>query len=180
MAVCVHEMQPAALVELVNEWGTAPRAEAGEQGLPYPPRAGLLDRLGIPTSAAPRSDRAWTALADRLHPVFATGSPAERVRLVNDLLTASGVRPTLRPNGVGTEPGWLVDHPRHALLGAAAVTLRTLCLGGSAERLGVCAARHCADVYLDGSPTGRRRFCSLTCQNRARVAAFRRRRAATA
>src|ERR687893_781219 len=41
----------------------------------------------------------------------------------------------------------------------------------------IFAARQCADVYVDTSPAGRRRFCCLTCQNRARAAAFRQRHA---
>lgn len=178
MVVRVREMQPAALVELVNEWGTTPRAEAGEQDHPYPPHTVLTGRLGIPRSATPSSDRALAAIADRLHPVFATDSTARRVRLVNALLADSDVRPAVRPGEPGAE-GWIVDDPKTALLAAAAVTLRTQFAVHAVERLGVCAGQHCADVYIDGSPTARRRFCSLTCQNRARVAAFRRRRAAT-
>lgn len=176
MAVHVREMQLAALVELVNEWGTIPRAVAGEEGDPYPPRATLSGRLGIPRSATPRNDQDLVALADRLHPIFATEDAARRVRLVNALLTASGVRPRLS-NDETVTGSWLVDDPDNALLAAAAVTLRTQFIQHSAERLGTCVGHNCADVYIDSSPTGKRRFCSLTCQNRARVAAFRRRRA---
>jgi predicted RNA-binding Zn ribbon-like protein len=73
--------------------------------------------------------------------------------------------------------GWLVDDPRHAVLAAAAVTLRAQLSGHPGQRLGTCTGRRCADVYVDTSPGGRRRFCSIPCQNRARVAAFRSRRA---
>ncbi|WP_425554615.1 CGNR zinc finger domain-containing protein [Kribbella sancticallisti] len=41
--------------------------------------------------------------------------------------------------------------------------------------MGTCAADGCADVYIDVSARAHRRFCSVTCQNRTRVAAFRRR-----
>jgi predicted RNA-binding Zn ribbon-like protein len=44
------------------------------------------------------------------------------------------------------------------------------------DRLGICHDRHYADVYVDASPAGHRRFCSLTCQNRSRVASFRERK----
>lgn len=176
MAVRVRAMETAALVELVNEWGTTPRAAAREEDDPYPPRAMLSGRLGIPKSATPRNDQDLVALADRLHPIFATKSVATRVRLVNALLTACGVRPTLTNDDTVTG-SWLVDDPSSALLAAAAITLRTQFIEHSAERLGACVGRRCADVYIDSSPTGQRRFCSLTCQNRARVAAFRRRKA---
>ncbi|HWT25192.1 MAG TPA: CGNR zinc finger domain-containing protein [Solirubrobacteraceae bacterium] len=45
------------------------------------------------------------------------------------------------------------------------------------ERLGTCASARCGDVFVDASPGARRRFCSVTCQSRERVAAFRRRNA---
>jgi predicted RNA-binding Zn ribbon-like protein len=45
------------------------------------------------------------------------------------------------------------------------------------QRLGTCAARGCGDAFVDTSPGAHRRFCSVTCQSRERVAAFRRRKA---
>ncbi|MPZ28052.1 MAG: hypothetical protein GEV12_16990 [Micromonosporaceae bacterium] len=48
----------------------------------------------------------------------------------------------------------------------------------SGDRLGTCGADDCDRVFLDGSKNGSRRFCSITCQNRVKAAAFRRRRAA--
>ena len=45
---------------------------------------------------------------------------------------------------------------------------------GDAGRLGTCAADGCRRVFLDGSRNASRRFCSTTCQNRAKTAAFRR------
>lgn len=48
----------------------------------------------------------------------------------------------------------------------------------AAERLGLCNADACDRAYLDTSRNGTRRFCSTSCQNRVKAAAFRRRRAA--
>ena len=67
---------------------------------------------------------------------------------------------------------------RDALLAAAAVTLHTQLVEHDPERLGTCASTRCGDVFVDASPGAHRRFCSVTCQNRERVAAFRRRRKA--
>jgi predicted RNA-binding Zn ribbon-like protein len=47
---------------------------------------------------------------------------------------------------------------------------------GDSRGLGTCAGTRCADAYADLSPTGHKRFCSLNCQNRNRVAAFRAKR----
>jgi predicted RNA-binding Zn ribbon-like protein len=44
-----------------------------------------------------------------------------------------------------------------------------------ARRVGRCAAPGCGRAYLDQSKNGSRRFCSTTCQNRVKAAAFRRR-----
>jgi predicted RNA-binding Zn ribbon-like protein len=72
-------------------------------------------------------------------------------------------------------PAWLVDDASQATRASAALALREQ-LSGHPGRVGTCADRQCADVYVDLSPAGRRRFCCLTCQNRARAEAFRKRR----
>jgi predicted RNA-binding Zn ribbon-like protein len=93
------------------------------------------------------------------------------------LLDRTGVRPILATADDGRlSQAWLVDDPAQATRAAAALALREQ-LAERPGRIGVCADRQCADVWVDISPAGRRRFCCLTCQNRARVEAFRKRRA---
>jgi predicted RNA-binding Zn ribbon-like protein len=163
--VLVEPMPPDLLVWLVNEWGTAPRAAAGEAGTPYPDPAPLGAAAGNPAE-----------VADRLHRIFATTDMTERVRLLAPLLAQTGVRPSLAlADGLPRET-WQVDDPAEALLAAAALTLRHQLAAHDPARVGTCAGQHCADAYIDASPAGQRRFCSVTCQNRARVAAWRRRR----
>ena len=170
-------MSVAMLVDLVNGWGTAPRAKAG--GRDRPAIAWLVDRHGVSDEVAARlSDPGLERIADLLYPVFAATGAPERAALVSDLLTRSGVRPALGSAGGRVEPRWLVTRERDAVLAAAAVTLRAQLVEHDPERLGTCADAQCADVYVDASPGGHRRFCTVTCQNRARVTAFRRRRAA--
>jgi predicted RNA-binding Zn ribbon-like protein len=48
---------------------------------------------------------------------------------------------------------------------------------GEARRLGTCADVGCERVFIDVSKNGSRRFCSTTCQNRVKAAAFRERHA---
>jgi predicted RNA-binding Zn ribbon-like protein len=43
----------------------------------------------------------------------------------------------------------------------------------SHDRLGVCTAPRCDRVYVDTSRNGTRRYCSTSCQNRVKTAAFR-------
>jgi predicted RNA-binding Zn ribbon-like protein len=141
------------LVGFVNEWGTLPRA---------------LDKR------PPSDDRPRTALADELHPVFAATTAADRATLVTALLDRARVRPVLTDRTGELIAEWTVDDPAQAGRAAAALALRRH-LAEHPGRMGVCADDQCADVYVDTSPAGRRRFCCLTCQNRARAAAFRRR-----
>ena len=176
----VEPMSPDVLVWLVNEWGSVPRAAAGEDEAPYPDTgllAALLAGSGV-RSCPPDllTTQALSQVADRLHRVFAASDLAERVGLVTGLLAETGVRPALElADGL---PGaiWLVDDARQALPGAAALTLRHQLAGHDPARVGVCSGRRCADAYIDASPGGQRRFCSVTCQNRARITAWRQRR----
>lgn len=173
-------MPPATLVELVNGWGTAPRAARKDDGGEdtYLTTAELFDRLGAPSSVSRvLTDHALTAVADRLHPVFATADATEQARLITGLLDDTRVRPVLNVMAGHPHAGWIVDNAEDAVLASAAVTLRRYLAERGPGRLGVCTGRRCTDVYVDASPGGRRRFCSVTCQNRARVAAFRSRRA---
>lgn len=155
------------LVDLVNGWGTDPRREDGRSDEPYPPATDIEARLGVRARGPVLAE-----IADRLHPVFATRDPAERARLVTALLTETGVRPALASGAGRLYAGWLVDEAS-TVLAAAAVALREYLAHHDPARLGMCEDRRCADVYIDASPGGRRRFCSVTCQNRTRVAAYR-------
>jgi len=167
-------MPLAVVVDLTNGWGTLPRKTAADRDAP--PASDLLGLLG--ESAAGMSDVDLQRVADRLFSVFTATSPRELATRVTDLLARSGVRPALDSDHGRLRPTWLVKHPRDLLLAAAAVALHAQLAEHGAERLGTCGADHCADVYVDASPAGHRRFCSVTCQNRERVAVFRRRRAA--
>ena len=56
-----------------------------------------------------------------------------------------------------------------------AAALAELIGDGEAQRLGTCERTDCDRVYVDVSKNASRRFCSLTCQNRVKVATFRER-----
>ncbi|GAA1554985.1 CGNR zinc finger domain-containing protein [Kribbella lupini] len=164
----VEPLSPETVVVLVNGWGSIPRAEGARAEAP-------------PASAAPLPDWATadaTALeriADLLFPVFATAGTAERAELITGLLRRTKVLPTVSADGDSVAATWSVKDPRDALTAAAALTLRRQLAEHDPARVGTCAADGCADVYIDVSARAHRRFCSVTCQNRTRVAAFRRR-----
>jgi predicted RNA-binding Zn ribbon-like protein len=188
----VEPMSPDVLVWLVNEWGSVPRVAAGEESRPYPDTellAGLLAGSGV-RSCPPEllTDPALTEIADRLHQVFAAADLTERVARIAALLTQTAVRPALilpeadpdaSPDAEAhPEATWQLATPRYALLAAAALTLRHQLADHDPTRIGVCTGRRCADAFIDASPSGQRRFCSVTCQNRARIAAWRHRQTA--
>jgi predicted RNA-binding Zn ribbon-like protein len=176
MATEVEPMPLPMLIELVNGWGTVPRAKAGARD--RPPIAAFAERHDA--AGAGLTDAALERVADRLYPVFAAGGAAERARLVTGLMTSCGIQPALGVAGDRIRAEWLVPRRRDAILAAAAVALHDQLVEHEPERLGTCASTSCGDAFADASPGAHRRFCSVTCQNRERVAAFRRRRQAGA
>jgi predicted RNA-binding Zn ribbon-like protein len=78
--------------------------------------------------------------------------------------------------------GWrLHHHPIDAALvpmwtSICAEAMARMIGAGSADRFGICGATDCDRVFVDVSKNARRRFCSTTCQNRVKAAAFRLRR----
>lgn len=183
MAVTFTAVPVETVTELVNGWGTLPRQEDGRGDDPHRPVADLAARLDLPARVdAALTPEAFACAADRLHEVFAAEDAGACASVLTRLLSDSGVRPVVE-HGADTgvlRAAWSVDDIDHALLAVAAVTLRQYLADHGFARTGICTGGHCADVYVDQSPGGRRRFCSVTCQNRARVAAFRSRRAAAA
>jgi predicted RNA-binding Zn ribbon-like protein len=137
-----------------------------------PPSAEQLRESDVP---------GFVALAGRLERVF-----DELVRddldaaagRINDLLAQHSARPHL-----AKEDGhWrLHHHPVDATLVPMATAICAEGLArmigtGDARRLGTCEGDDCDRVFVDESKNGSRRFCSLSCQNRVKAAAFRRRR----
>lgn len=62
-------------------------------------------------------------------------------------------------------------------LTASCATALAMVVGSDArDRLGVCQADACDRVYVDATRNASKRFCSTSCQNRAKAAAFRERR----
>ncbi|MFD8025681.1 CGNR zinc finger domain-containing protein [Streptomyces lavendulae] len=164
------------------------------RGRPYtaPRGAGLAEAIeaAVPRVAAslPRAVDAtqaqyFVAAAGRMREVFRAmqdGDVDAAAVTVNDLLRDTGARPRLdRSAG---EPWQMHFHGRDdsfaAGVNAASATALALAVGGGlAGRLGVCRADRCDRVYVDTSRNAARQFCSTACQNRAKAAAFRARRA---
>ena len=118
-------------------------------------------------------------VAAELRGVFeavSTGAVDDAARQVNALLIRTGARPELeRHDG---ESWHLHFHAADRSLpngwAAGCATGLAVVLGGDLyDRLGVCTAPRCDRVYVDTSRNGTRRYCSTSCQNRVKTAAFR-------
>jgi predicted RNA-binding Zn ribbon-like protein len=164
-----------------------------DRGQPHPPP----DDAGLPgtATAALRTGNPETrdvslpeaielrSIAAQLRAVFeavAAGDVDSAARKVNHLLAATGAHPWLdRHDG---EPWHLHFHGSQDSLvtgwAAGCATGLAVVLGSDLHgRIGVCTAPRCDRVYVDTSRNGTRRFCSTTCQNRVKTAAFRTRQA---
>jgi len=136
-----------------------------------PPSVAQLTQAHVP---------AFVALARRLRSVFADLRNRDvdaAAATLNGLLAAHPAHPHLaKERGV-----WRVHHhPHDAPLvpmwtAICAAGLAEMIGDGEAQRLGTCERADCGRVYVDVSKNASRRFCSLTCQNRVKVATFRER-----
>ncbi len=99
--------------------------------------------------------------------------------VLNAILEAVEARPELSHHD--GEPWHLHFHSTDAGvvsgIAAGVATALAMVVGSEAfDRLGVCQAESCDRVYVDTTKNGSKRFCSSSCQNRAKAAAFRARR----
>jgi predicted RNA-binding Zn ribbon-like protein len=118
-------------------------------------------------------------VAAELRGVFdavSAGAVDEAARKVNVLLARTGARPELeRHDGQAWHLHFhAADNSLPNGWAASCATGLAVVLGGELhDRLGICTAPRCDRVYVDTSRNGTRRYCSTSCQNRVKTAAFR-------
>jgi predicted RNA-binding Zn ribbon-like protein len=167
----------AGLVNLLTPGEAYGRAYSPPGGTARAAEASALLRGGGGRLAVTDDEAASLALvAARLRAVFEADSADTAAELVNALLRDTGAHPVLqRHDG---EPWHLHFHAADDTLvngwAAGCATGLAVVLGSELiDRLGVCTASRCDRVYVDTSRNGTRRYCSTTCQNRTKTAAFR-------
>jgi hypothetical protein len=162
----VPQAELAWVVELVNEFSDPTRAAAGEQDEPYPE----LSPTDGHSAGQPWKTAELVAAANELHAIFDAAARGERVgSAINAILDRT--RPWERASAGGV--GFAVTDVHDVLPAACALTLLEWVAAGRTQRIGVCDAGRCVDVFADASADGHRRFCSATCSNRHRVAQYR-------
>jgi len=160
--------QPADFEAWLDAAGLAP-ADPGGGSSPVTEQA--LDDETLAGALALREavDAAVTAT------VAAVSVPEQAVRCVNEWIAAEPERSALR-----LEAGVPVLCPPRAgrtprgALALIAVDAAELLGTGLRERLRICPGPGCRGRFLDDSPAGRRRWCSMAvCGNRSKAAAHR-------
>lgn len=120
-----------------------------------------------------------------LRPVFEAGEAgrvSDVVGGLNELMSRHPITPRISDHDgdlhlhVATENASVAD----LLVGESLLGLANLVCDLGPDRLGVCSASPCTDVYVDTSPNHSRRYCSDRCSSRANVAAYRARQKAVA
>jgi predicted RNA-binding Zn ribbon-like protein len=125
---------------------------------------------------------ALRAFRERFRVVFqkvAAGDESGGVEALNGILATARIRPELS-NHDGS--GWHL-HLSRGKESVSGVYVATAAMGLVArvaavglDRLGVCQAPPCCNVFIDTSTNRSRRYCSERCATRANVAAYRARR----
>ena len=120
-----------------------------------------------------------------LRPVFEAGEADDVPALVtglNELMARHPITPRITDHDtdlhlhVATENASVAE----LLVGESLLGLATLVCDLGPDRLGVCSATRCTNVFVDTSPNRSRRYCSERCSSRANVAAYRARQRAVA
>jgi predicted RNA-binding Zn ribbon-like protein len=129
------------------------------------------------------------AVRARLRGLFEAADEQDEARavdLLNALMLEFPVSPQISGHTVLNEetgrPDWHMHLADHAANAAAAYSA-SACMGLAVQvtslgvdRLGVCEAAPCRNVYVDTSTNSSRRYCSDRCATRANVAAYRARK----
>ena len=173
-----------AAVGLVN--GLTPGSAHGRAFVPSDPAAAVRDVLAVDPPSLEMLDATdvpgFIELAGDLRSVFERLDQrdlASSATVLNALLAANPANPHLAMEG----DRWRLHH--HPVDAALIPMWTSICAEGlarmigadCAHRLGICSAVGCDRVFVDVSKNASRRYCSTSCQNRTKTAAFRRRHA---
>lgn len=171
----VHPLPIPLLVHIVNERSDALRLEAHEGTKPYQTAERLrAESFVLWKQFPPFDEQMLVDTANLIHPVFASTTRTQCFQQLNTLSAQSGMAPALSSDQWTVHEVRHGDRPERALLaGTTLALIDHLRHEPDASRLGTCVGDACVDICVDKAPAGRRQYCSLTCQNRARTRAYR-------
>lgn len=146
----------------------------------------LSERAWLHEKVVERDAAALRRFRRELRPVFEASNTRDEqrvVELLNTLLAKHPVTPYIAGHETGRWHMHVADRSSSVaelLVAESLMGLSTLVCDLGADRLGVCDATPCTNVFVDTSPNRSRRYCSDRCSSRANVAAYRARRRAGA
>ena len=130
---------------------------------------------GTELTLTARETTAAGEVAGLVRTIASAGSQTEVIEGLNALLARTHPRPYATDHD-----GGLHLHYAAPQAGALEQLTTTVAMGLAQavvqhgwQRLGVCAAETCGNVYVDTSRNASRRYCSNTCSSRSTVAAYR-------
>jgi hypothetical protein len=157
------------VVWFINEFADETRRLSNETGGPYP---GLGDHPETPAAFLRCGEPALVNAANKAFAVVAAGpDPTGIADALGALFMGKhDVSPTVIDGDIVLVFGTSDAPDLEAEVGRRLVaTLADPAVHG----LGLCDEHHCVDVFIDRSRRHNRRFCTTTCQVRARVARHR-------
>ncbi|HEX2294119.1 MAG TPA: CGNR zinc finger domain-containing protein [Actinomycetota bacterium] len=138
---------------------------------------GLLDAQGLEGYGPVREAdvEPLRALRPELRAIFAAATEREAADRINALLARSGAAPQMTDHDGKWHLHYAADDAPLAdrVAAVAAMGLATVIVRWGWDRLGVCRADDCVDVFVDTSRNRSRRYCGQSCSTRTNVAAFR-------
>jgi hypothetical protein len=144
----------------------------------------LADRAWLHQSCSDRDATVLRKFQRELRPVFEASDielAGGVISGLNDLMEKHPITPMISdhdPNNLHLHVATRSASVSELLIGEALLGLATLVCDLGPNRLGVCSASPCTNVYVDTSPNQSRRYCSDRCSSRANVAAYRARQKA--
>jgi predicted RNA-binding Zn ribbon-like protein len=151
-----------------------------EHGLLHPEASGAVVEAGSPPAgAALEHVHAVRSALREIVEALVAGRHADPAALatVNAVLRARSIVELVPSEGCFAIGHRHVGDPLDDALAGVAEPLVAHVAAGHADRLRICANDGCRWVFHDSSPTGRRRWCSMSsCGNRAKAARHRARR----
>ncbi|MGH8868903.1 MAG: CGNR zinc finger domain-containing protein [Actinomycetes bacterium] len=168
-------------VELVNTGGSAGPDTDGEADAPA--LRHLLAGPDLQETATDEDLAVLRTVREQLREVFDTahdGTTRRTMQVLNALLTEHPVHPQVSGHDDSDLHLHLTDCGGSAerYVAGAVMGLAVLVTTLGVDRLGVCEASRCRDVFVDTSRNSSRRYCNDRCATRANVAAYRARKRA--
>jgi predicted RNA-binding Zn ribbon-like protein len=163
------------MVDLVNSYDI--KRDPAEQ-LPGPAcwQAFLAEhRMLGPNRVHPADVDELKDLRAAIRGVFAADTPKQAIDRLNAILAGAGVRPWIAEHRDGNREVFFAppEAPLARRVACDAGIGLAMMMTNNAERLKVCAADPCRNVFVDTSRNRSRRWCSPTCAARMNVAAYR-------